>query len=1003
MRRWIPVVVALTAIAAHADPLVLCDNGASNYEIVVLPEAGKVAQFAATELQKFVAQSTGVKLPIVTVVSPDRDHLFLGANGVSATCGVKADELQPEGFHLRTVGRDIHLVGKDTAGDPTRVLTNYPCQTGTLTAVYEFLERFVGVTFCWHDDLGTIVPPHQRVVIPDTDLTQAPAYEYRMLGYGPEGQETFLFGRRLRLGHPISVQHWHNWANILPAEKYGQEHPEYFALVKGERQARYYLGHHGGQVCTSNPAVVDIFVRAALDFFKANPDRDMFSLSPNDGGGFCECDNCRALDAGQFLADPPGQPVLTDRMLHFYNQIAERVAAVYPNKLLGAYAYSTYQQPPVREQVHPNLYLLQATNSCCGQGVRWTEEHAGEKQWMALTKRFGKYDIPYLPEASLELIAPVTTHLIERVKDEEAIGFTAAYEYASQGYEQLGAGMYVLARTMWDKDADARALEQRYYAALYGPAAAEVKAYYDLLEGRLRKVYLQAIDVEEPVVKQLTPRPQDIYTPGHIIAAYWPILGQAEALMKQAEARPLDTLQRQRLARLRDYHELTVATVRGLVAAGRLEMQSKFNPDDVAMLKAAVDQREAVKARLAVYAPTVIAALKDLDQGVTARVSPQGAFYQITRGQKPLQLQAAKTAQPLQIDGLAKEAVWAQAPPSYLLLTKSAVAPQLGARAKLAWDDETLYVFIEGREQDAGKLIKEALPHDSDRLFDSDNVELFVQPPGTKAYYHLALNAAGSTYDAAHPGGDALQADVKWESQAQTAVAMGDGGWSAEVAIPFAAFGAKPDQPGWHINLCRTRRGNVEPDEYTAVNPTFGGFHEPAHFPEAVFSATPEAIGFPDGTMDDVPAADDLKRLRVQTQGNATAELVSDRAYCGSQALHLAVKDGLAALTLQTKVKPEIGYRVVVAHVNSGVTINPEVRPQAPITRAIFYDQDWKATTETTGYAWSGVPALENPDQWRQSAQTFTTPPNTVFISYTLFFHHPGEYWVDEVRLEELQ
>jgi hypothetical protein len=35
-------------------------------------------------------------------------------------------------------------------------------------------------------------------------------------------------------------------------------------------------------------------------------------------------------------------------------------------------------------------------------------------------------------------------------------------------------------------------------------------------------------------------------------------------------------------------------------------------------------------------------------------------------------------------------------------------------------------------------------------------------------------------------------------------------------------------------------------------------------------------------------------------------------------------------------------------------------------------------------------------------AHVFKTPEKTTRISFTIFFFHPGEYWVDEVRLEEL-
>jgi len=192
------------------------------------------------------------------------------------------------------------------------------------------------VVFAWHDELGTVVPQQREIVIPEVDFTDTPDWSYRWLAYGPVDQTYKLLGRRLRLGSTITTGCGHAWYRILSAEEYGEEHPEYFALVDGKRRTTYYLGHHGEQVCTSNPEAIEIFAQTAIDFFNEYPQFGMFSISPNDGGGLCECDNCRALDGGHTLPNDPKSAVLSDRMLAFYNAVAKRVAKVHPDKLLGA-------------------------------------------------------------------------------------------------------------------------------------------------------------------------------------------------------------------------------------------------------------------------------------------------------------------------------------------------------------------------------------------------------------------------------------------------------------------------------------------------------------------------------------------------------------------------------------------------------------------------------------------------------------------------------------------
>ena len=89
--------------------------------------------------------------------------------------------------------------------------------------------------------------------------------------------------------------------------------------------------------------------------------------------------------------------------------------------------------------------------------------------------------------SSLNLIAPMTRNLIERIRAEVKTGIEGGCLHMGQSYEQLGAGHHLMARLMWDAGADAKTLEANYYRTLYGKAAPQVRAYYDLLESQLVK------------------------------------------------------------------------------------------------------------------------------------------------------------------------------------------------------------------------------------------------------------------------------------------------------------------------------------------------------------------------------------------------------------------------------------------------------------------------------------------------------------------------------------
>ncbi|MFP4250434.1 MAG: DUF4838 domain-containing protein, partial [Armatimonadota bacterium] len=324
-----------TTVCAGAQELTIVADGQSDYQIVLGEGPTRVARMAADELQTWLAEATGVELPIATEADPALKHIFVGEAALPEDAGVDVAALEREAFAIRTLGEDLVLVGMDDGIHPEEIPgTTKPTQCGTMNAVYDFLEEQVGIRWYWHDELGTIVPDREELTIPALNYDEAPRFIYRTLPYGPQvdGEQVAsgMWGRRNRLGKSTSTYHSHAFFRHMPIDEYADEHPEYYALVDGRRVTRYYLSRHGGQVCTTNPEVINIFAQSCIDYFEQHDGRTMCSVSPNDGSGFCECDECMALDPGTWPEDSgrAGQPLMADRMMTFYNQIAEQTSAV---------------------------------------------------------------------------------------------------------------------------------------------------------------------------------------------------------------------------------------------------------------------------------------------------------------------------------------------------------------------------------------------------------------------------------------------------------------------------------------------------------------------------------------------------------------------------------------------------------------------------------------------------------------------------------------------------
>ena len=83
------------------------------------------------------------------------------------------------------------------------------------------------------------------------------------------------------------------------------------------------------------------------------------------------CDECKKLDPPDapkvkmlIFAHVGGSdrteieyPALTDRFVHYWNAVVERVTKVVPDQLFLVEAYSYYSDPPVREKLHPNIVV----------------------------------------------------------------------------------------------------------------------------------------------------------------------------------------------------------------------------------------------------------------------------------------------------------------------------------------------------------------------------------------------------------------------------------------------------------------------------------------------------------------------------------------------------------------------------------------------------------------------------------------------------------------------
>src|ERR1035438_258576 len=101
MRKAIGLLCAL-ALPSLAANLRLVENGKSNYSIVIAPDASQSERHGAEELQKFLEEMSGARLPITA--EPQPRMVLVGQSPALDKLNLKIPfaDLGPEGFALRS-------------------------------------------------------------------------------------------------------------------------------------------------------------------------------------------------------------------------------------------------------------------------------------------------------------------------------------------------------------------------------------------------------------------------------------------------------------------------------------------------------------------------------------------------------------------------------------------------------------------------------------------------------------------------------------------------------------------------------------------------------------------------------------------------------------------------------------------------------------------------------------------------------------------------------------
>ncbi len=472
---------------------VVVEDGKPKATIVLAGDAHELERYAAGELQRYVKAITGTTLQIIDKPQPLEGYpIRLGRTEAAKAAGLALTEAQ--------LGRDGYAA---VAADEGMIIAGR-CPIGTLFGAYDLIEREFGVRWCEpHKELGEVVPAERTLRIGTFRREFKPSFEYRWVESGDWALRQRMNVQVKVNGKPVGVNwkwHFHTFHTLVPPEKYFDEHPDWFPLVSGKRQRPKSDHSQDTQLCTSNPHVVARLTEGLLEALDADPTIEIITLSPNDGGGFCECPSCTALDGparGWFAR-------YSNRLAVLNESIAQRVATRYPNVKIKVGAYAMYARLPDLKDYRPapNLIVhLCHLNFCHNHPITGGQCQSGRtyhlpigeflpnqqyadilRQWHTVTDNLFVYEYYALGGWSKpEILWPMVhtmRHDIPWYRDMGVKGFYTQYG----PWARAPLNYYIAAKLVWNADLDVDWLIQDFCHSFFQEAADAMHQYLTGIE-----------------------------------------------------------------------------------------------------------------------------------------------------------------------------------------------------------------------------------------------------------------------------------------------------------------------------------------------------------------------------------------------------------------------------------------------------------------------------------------------------------------------------------------
>jgi hypothetical protein len=446
------ITIALSACSPkNSDSIYLVSNGKSKYKLVIPEKSSPQEERAAFFLQEHILKISGCELPVVR-----KDELV----SKPAIYIAKSNEImEGDGFKLFTNGNDLFIEGGQARG----------CIYG----VSELLEQYMGVNY--YSPHFAVIPEKKDIVIPALHIAGTSPNTYRNVNGNFVKDQNYKDFHRLHDISDMFAEGYfvHTFHRLVPWHEYFKSNPEYFAFINGKRII--------DQLCLTNEDVFQLVLKKLEQEMLLQTEKQVWSVSQDDNFSYCQCENCLKIIEEEKSASGP--------IIHFVNRVAER----FPDKTISTLAYQYSRQAPAVTKPLDNVQIMLCTIEL-NRGEAIADDPRSSlflkdlEDWGKISKHIFLWDYTVnfshhiSPFPNLHTLQPnIQLFTGNNVKEHFQQSNTGV------GHEFSELKSWMLAKLLWNPDADVPALIHEFTEGFYGPAGVWIREYIDHLQNEILK------------------------------------------------------------------------------------------------------------------------------------------------------------------------------------------------------------------------------------------------------------------------------------------------------------------------------------------------------------------------------------------------------------------------------------------------------------------------------------------------------------------------------------